>query len=745
MDPNQVTNALQSQGIAAFGLAMPILAPDWVDTSSGTPSVDDSTEPLKMTLSGNWIAPCTAAITVIGAGNAPPITLLDSTGAQVSSGSPPSQAGVLLTMFEAAWLRLCWLYANILEKDPSTPTQADGLPCRQVPRYFFYPGQSVQITQTNGNPLSSGIVDAGTSLNFSGDLWIFDNDGLPIDPVAVMAAFSALMTGAPLLLGGATNSAALSNYVSSIVAAANSSGTWIRLVNPDGTPATISSSSLSNLTALSGAPAVGVFTVAANTAIGLQPGVSNYTAFGPATTGQLSTSFTPPNPASGVTLQRDFFTLRLVSLDNYLLGAANSASPNSANATNPNAANLDPAISVTPLIPVRLNEKISLWTTGNDVMGAVGQALTGASSTLAVAQTLDAGFLLPPAPGTNAAWPSFPLVLSSNSGQPPLPMAWSSQSFKCAAALANPNATDSTKFDIVLTITFPPASNTTPDLNGAWIRIYPRQFGLVDATQLRGDGQGRPIPAVGSGGTPTVSIYLPDPLGLAKTAGASLPGSLNFDMIVVLPNPNIAAQPSNYARIYGGLSCKVTGSPGVDPKAFGTNTSTTAYAASVAYSSVLGLGTAPSSGPPNATCIPTMARREVLVAGFDAKWTGVIGGGRIDKETICALPRLGEPGGYGGRETAVTGASISGGPLAYDIARHALRRGQDITKRVSTLNVSVSSPWFEPVANAAPSPGQTSGSGTLPAPCCKISRRLATIPSWRPSCKTTLWHSSRPR
>ncbi len=43
MDPTSVSNALQSQSIAAFGLAMPILAPDWVVAGSGTPSVDDST------------------------------------------------------------------------------------------------------------------------------------------------------------------------------------------------------------------------------------------------------------------------------------------------------------------------------------------------------------------------------------------------------------------------------------------------------------------------------------------------------------------------------------------------------------------------------------------------------------------------------------------------------------------------------------------------------------------------------
>jgi hypothetical protein len=61
-----------------------------------------------------------------------PVTLLNSYGlAQMDADgtppgagtTPPAPGGVLLTMFETAWLRLYWLYANVLET-VDTPQRA---------------------------------------------------------------------------------------------------------------------------------------------------------------------------------------------------------------------------------------------------------------------------------------------------------------------------------------------------------------------------------------------------------------------------------------------------------------------------------------------------------------------------------------------------------------------------------------------------------------------------------------------
>jgi hypothetical protein len=710
MDTNSVTNAINSYGVEAFGISMPILAQDWVDGGSGsnTPSVDDTSEPMKITLSsGNWAAPCTAALQVIDPtkGQSLPVTLLNSAGQSQfpASGSttttPP--AGVLLTLFETAWLRLNWLYAKVLEGGST------GQPVRQVPRYFFYPGQTSSQTM--------GMADAGAGLGFGGDLWIFDNDGLPIDPVAVVAAFNALMTKQLLLQADTpSDTPQIGNWLTTL---ASTTETRIRVVNPDGTPNIGAASLLQTVTAVSGAPAIGLFTATSGTAITIQTttGTSGGSStpivtqvlLGASTNGTLGVSFTPPKPTSGITLQRDFLTLRLVDLNGYLLGAGNAR---------------DPAAGVTPPIPVRMNESLTLLASGNDVIGAVGAALaSGASPTLAVAQALDGTFALPSASGAKAAWPSFPTG-TPTSTDTSLPLAFS-PALTVSAIFATPSDPTVKKADVAVSISGFPTSS--PNLVGAWARVYSRKFGL-DAVAQRGDGAGGPIQSGGK-----ITLYLTDPLGLAPpgtlASSISLPpnATLNFDMVVALPNATTPV-----TRIYGGMSCAITQTGGITAPDFstGTNPSTTATVQGVSNAGILGLGKPSSGAPPtsflgwvklltgegtprDASRLPTMARRELLAAGLSSsKWNAVISGGRIAREAICAQPRLGEPGGFGGRETTMAGVSTSGGPLAYDIARHALRRGQNIISRVGTL---AGSSWNEPVALTASGAGTGTFAGAL--------------------------------
>jgi phosphatidylserine/phosphatidylglycerophosphate/cardiolipin synthase-like enzyme len=696
MDSSTVTQALQSLGVQAFGIAMPQLAQDWVPSGGGTPSYTANDATMALTVqSVNWAAPCTAALLVVNPtkGQPMPVTLINADGSVQTT-------GVLLTLFEAAWLRLARLYAEVLETASTTrPQQANGLPFRQVPRYFFYPNQTNSQTQ--------GMVDAQANLGFNScELRIYDNDGLPIDPVAVMSAFNALMKQYQLLQAGtASTSPALGTHLSTL---APTSGIRVRIVNPDGTPYT--GTLLTGLTALTTGSSAGISTTTQGTTVQVQAVNSSFTqdnrnriVFGPSTSGQLTSTFTPPTLPSNITLQRDFYTLRLVQLKAYLLGTMNAS---------------DPATQSQQQPDVRINENLTLLTNGNDVLGAIGKALaSGATPTLAVAQALDGSFTLPTASGSSAQWPVFPSN-STPDASATLSITLPS-SLTITAAYFNSGATDFTKADVILTIAgFPPSTAN------AWVRVYTRLFG-VDATQQRGDGQGRLIPA--SGGT--LSIYLTDPLGL-KTPGilASqivIPPSatLSFDMVVVLPNQT--------ARIYGGLSANIAPGPKAKPPfAPGTNPSTTASFQGVSNAGVLGLGTpttatAPTSllgwvealtgegTPRDASRFPTMARRELLVAGLSSSnRTGVIGGGRLAKEAVCNLPRLGEPGGYGGRETGLTGVSSAGGRVAYDIARHALRRAQNIVGRVVTLS---GSSWNLPAEPTAVALGQqpSGNSGTF--------------------------------
>ena len=202
---------------------------------------------------------------------------------------------------------------------------------------------------------TEGLAEAQADLTFGGDLYIYDNDGLPIDPIAVMSAFNALMVKFQLLqTGTATGTPALGTALSSLLPTAD---VQLRLVNPDGSPYT--GSGLANLTPLTGGQIAGVNTITASgTAVTVQTGTD--IVFGPAN-GRLTNTFTPPTLPSGITLQRDFYTLRVVGLAEYLVGAVPVT---------------DPSFQCQPAPDVRVNEGLTLLTNGNDVMGAVGSVLT---------------------------------------------------------------------------------------------------------------------------------------------------------------------------------------------------------------------------------------------------------------------------------------------------------------------------------------------------------------------------------
>jgi hypothetical protein len=713
--PDTLTQSLQSTGIKAFGLAMPVLAQDWSATGSGTFTVDEPTLELRLT-GDDWAAPCDAAWTTVHAG-------VDSfpfpTTLTAADGTVETTGGVLLTVFEAAWLRLGRLYAEVLETATADrPEQARGLPVRQVPRYFYFAGQLVDTDE--------GIVDVGSDLGFQGALRVYDNDGLPIDPVAVMAAFNALMVSNQLLQSGTpSGSPALGTHVTALAA---SSETRVRVITSTGAPFT--ASLLTGLTAVAAATGAGISTAAPSTPIAVQAVSATFSQadhdrvlVGPVTSGRLTSSVTLPTLPVGVTLGRDFFTLQLVQLRSYLLGTPASG---------------DPGTQVQPRPDVRINENPTLLPTGNDVLGAIQTALPAAASpALAVAPSLDGAFTMPASAGTAAHWPQFPTGVTIDATAV-LPVAMP-DGFTVTAAWFNTAATDFTKADVVLTLAgWPPAAL------GAWVRVFTRLFGL-NAVESRGDGQGRLIPTSGS-----LSIYLTDPLGLRTPALAAdqivIPGTatLNFDMAVVLPNGS--------ARIYGGLATTIAAGPTADPTgSLGTNpVGTAATLRSICSAGILGLGrpltfSAPTSpagwvdlltgdaNPREAPRFPTMARRELLVAGFaNSAWSAVLAGGRVAHETVSDLPGLGSPGGLGGRDTLVTGVATAGGRLGYDVARHALRRAQSIEDRVVTL---AADPWALPAEPTAVAVGQqpTGVNGTFAgaalqniAPFCESSE-LAPI------------------
>jgi hypothetical protein len=737
MNSQQISQALQYGELQAFGVSMPRLAANWAPDGTPNPFTVADTTPasssdppiMTITSTAHWAVPLDAMFTDLSASQLVPVTLVQA------GGGIENAPGVLLTIPDQSWLRLGRLYCEILEQsDPTRPERDLGLSCRPVPRYIFFPNQKI----STGSPSwTTGLAEAGADLGFAGDARFYDGDGLQIDPVAVMAAFEAILTRYPGMQAVSLSSVPANPIPLTIYLTGGTSPlaanqvTRIRLVSPSGSPYTANPLHLTGLTPvdaqsalyeLSGSPAT----------IGLDdPNETNFTqfdhdrlVFGPGTNGRLTSSFTPPavpSASPAVSLARDYYTIRVVELQSYLNGAWPITSA-------------DPAFAVQRHAPVRINENVSFLLDGNNVLGAIHAALDSGSPsnssktsppesdlTLVVAQAVDGNFPIPLTAGPSSQWPNFPPGIIVD------PNATLSINLKTQVTLlASWAAGASDTGNVVLEIGSLPVS--------AWVRVYPRQF-LPNAALARGDGQGRQVPSDG-----VVVMELTDPFSLRDplTGQVSLPGSANlqFDMVVVLPNGN--------ARIYGDLTVDV-GSTVITSPPFSLDAAFNPCGAAgflgVSNAGILGLGHAgkvspsPSGllqwaqalvgegSPRDAPRLPTMARRELLVAGagpddnsgspsFARTWTGVIGGGRIQPETICALSRIGAPGSFGGRETSVTGATTHGGILAYDIARAALRRTQEIIPRLVTL---ASSNWNEPEEPPAVVLGEQPGAsnGTL--------------------------------
>ena len=695
---DEITQAIQAGELQVFGFAMPRLAPDWsAQSSAGDFTVDEAA--MTITATQNWAAPLEMAFQVIDPDNAAPmpVTLVKP------DGSVEHDGGVLLTLPDQPWRRLDRLYAKLLETTTADrPEQGRGLPFRPSPRYLFFPGQTMPPPSQTQPALKSGLAEAWADLGFAGGARFYDGDGLPIDPVAVMAAFAAILTKFPVLQAVDIGSSPLDPLplAQHLPTLAPSPTTRIRFASADARP--YGGQHLTGVTAFSAAS--GLYDLS-GTSVGLDAASASFTqddrnrlVLGPATSGRLTSSFTPPALPSGVTLKRDFYSLRVVQLGQYLIGDWPDPL-------------LDEATKVQRKPAVRINENAAFLADGNDVLGAISQALpSGASPTLAVAQAIDGGFAIPPSAGDSAHWPRFPAGVTVDAGATLSTALKAQVQDSLRANWVTSDASDPKKADVVLQLQHL--------LSQAWVRIYTRKF-LPDALEGRGDGQGRIVATDG-----TLSVDLTDPFSLRDPKNPS-PGdivvppkaTLMFDLAVVLPNGK--------TRIYGGLSVSVGAAPATLPTfSPGTNPCGTATFRGVSNAGILGLGVPGSAPPPanladwakllsgetqprDASRLPTMARREMLAAGLQSSaWTGVIGGGRIAPETVSAGTRIGAPASLGGRETSVTGAITHGGILAYDIARHAFRRSKDILTRLSELS---NSQWDVPAEPAAVGIGQNPG------------------------------------
>lgn len=694
-----VSNIINNTGVSGFGVSMPVLASEW--TNGPMPSSTDGTLSLELSASSaanNWLAPLAGIVQKVDPGSSPlaeenaaaPIlkTLIKPDGSVVQG------PGILLTIYPQLYLRLSRLYLQLFE-DPASAganpvvLQARNLghSVRPVPRFFFYAG-TLDADDKNGS------LNPGEEVGKSGELTIYDTHGFPVDPLAVASVFNAILLRHPVLqqrnLGNPPNTAGM--QITAIADLAGSAPqTRCRLALPNGIPY-----DGTNLTGFIPAPpqVSGLFTFDVSgggaPAINVASVSDSFPAeqrrlllVGPTSSGSFSDNFTPPALPAGISLQRDYFNVGVVQLDSYLLG--NPAFPGE-------------KLEQKPVI--RTNEPVTLLTDGNDLLGAASASIPpGSTESLVVAPAIQDDFLVPAEAGNNAHWPIFPADPATSPGNVELPVSLRDDLNPVATIFDGGNG-DTANLDVILTL------NNLPE--GVAVRVYNRKF-TPQAHEKRGDGAGGVVPAGG-----TISLRLKDPLGI-RTPGTpentlAIPEDsfVLFDLIIVLRNND------KTARVFGNLKADIDTSTSVtdDPTPSGPNRFGSAARRGVSRAAILGLEAPDCSisttgdfletvrclsgetDPRDAPRFPTMARRDLLVAGLSGGiWSGVAGAGRLSPETHSADQRLGAPGGLGGLETQVAGIATQNGQLAYDIARMTIRRTDNIIDR---LQVLADDNWNEP-------------------------------------------------
>lgn len=705
---------LQNFGIEPFGITMPVLSKKWISgtaTVAGSITLSESDLSLSLGSSANWLAPVAGRIRKTDSTTAfrTPVTLFKTDGATVN------EQGLLLIVNPQSYLRLCRLYANLLEVDATfNDLRPRGYAVRPVPKYFFYSG-------TVPADMEGGQVFPGDDLGFPGTLTIYDESGWIIDPLAVSSAFGALINAHGILDKKSSDP----DHLGGITGLRTGNAFKAHLVRPDGS-AYDGTNMMGNLSTTGGDASRGIFSVNAYT--GSETNVlreilrdagtgtsgsfpdakANFLLIGLTNYSRLSNRVRIPASPAGITLTHDFFTIRVVELKSYLTGSPGATF---------NGTKLEPKPEV------RLNEVIHLLADGNTLMGRLNEIFSGATAdALLVGETIASDFSLP-TDATSVHWNDFP-SFSGTAEADDFPSNLKEQLIQHSTAqFIDSGGTFHT--DVLLTLTGVPA--------GSAVRTYNRKLG-TDFVEERGDGAGGVVantssPSDGRTFDGTIQLVLKDPLGLRRPDGtitAAVNPKLNVDLVIV--------RQDNRKRIFGNIQLDVDVTPVAAPVDSTDNGLLSVAKRGIAHSGIHGLpsGTATLGATPSfddllnsalqlmgetnpagrdAPRLPSMARRDMLSASrTGTAWKGALSGGRVTRQLHSADTRQGCPGSKGGRETQNIGFYTQNGLLAYDIARHAFRRTESAYTRIPTL---ASGDWDEPAVPVALAAGadQNANSG----------------------------------
>lgn len=689
--------ALSNHGLDALGLTAPLLAPRW---GNETPQYDKT----QLTLTFPNLAPRAPWRGVL--------EYLDDTAAfRAVDGTPLAGPGAVLRLHPQAAQRL----ARLAQRYANAELQLHAIPETLLIRGLG--GTSAPRSLDPDEALPDGA--AGKPLSFH------DGRGLIVCPVAVAAMLDDLLTTFGAL------------YFSADSASAGGVGGVRKVVGLDsGVLAHVVTLHGRAFAAVPGGPGVhktnasashtgdpdagGLVELAAGEQLAANgTGAAARLRLGWAGGGTMAAAaLQVPALPTGITLSRRFLRAFAVDLDWHLRGNRSSTA---VRGIPPD----DQAMPADLQPQVRDSASVNYLVDGPDVMGAVSQVaarMTSAPSVglmFAVSPAFEPAVGAPTAPGAGAHW---------------------------AAALpgmAYPGAGDPSGFtarwvdatDVVVEI----PAGFAPD--GASVRVFPQRFQLIEAIAeepsfVRADG----ATAIAASGNP-VQLLLRNPFGLGAGDPPPNPAVLVFDLVVTPPS-------GERLRMWAALRASIAAGPAsVPPDAFASPDPLAPFidsVRSICPSPLFGLarsGSAGGASPPASALdlvralasetqprqgprLPTMARHETVVvtgitddAGIDASsgtlaWEAVLTGGRWARETRSAEHARGNPGNPAGPDTHAPGVHVTGA-LAWDLARHAVRRAQPLLPLGGStpgwIAMSGGNNFNPPVPSGGATPGSASG------------------------------------
>ncbi len=668
--------------ISILGIANPQLSLDWQDgTGTTLPTEDVNSFPMQLlsssVVNSEWLAPVAG---LFNQAFAKRLSLPD--------GSTPPDTTWVLALTPQVALRLSRLYGRVLE---GLSIQTERVQ-RPAPAYFAFHG-----TSDIGDGPSAGTVLSRDRLQLSGgQMSIHDRNGEPIDALATASAFVTLMNTFPALVAKDFTSVTPPNLagsqLSQLVAGLPAGGeVRVRVINLFRNPFTEGGDKLANVTSIN--TLVGLYRMTNPTQAILPvvqvPGSRVELRLGASNFGTLDNAFTPRvlNPANPLsTLRRDFLTLYAADLDAHLLGTETPSAPFDSDDFKVRSFH---------------NEVLTLLPNGNQVCAQAGQIVSGSAQlSLVVSPVVDSDYAVATAPDVSE-WPVFP------AGDDGAIAGRLQDVITNAHYLAPPDDPR----DVFLRLEIPELEAGSPQLApGTAIRIYNRKF-LADAREGRGNGSGSVLNA-----NRTSGFILKNPFGLRASEAIPSTPMLSFDLIAV--------NRSGSKRSFGLLGSEVEAARAMDQAELaladqGANPFNSAPERSIAPAGLLDLPAPPLNTLPAITDVqsavdvalnlsddtqpriaprlPIMTRNETMVAGRDAagNWSAMLGGLWLRKDSRSSFHRLGSPGSPGGEEFQGLGIHTTGGLLAYEMARMALRRTRGLANRLTELESN--NAWVPPV------------------------------------------------